>query len=98
HYVSPVVLVSLHPSLFNDPPTPDLSTLSLHDALPICRTDNLARDGARSGCCPEWHAPDNEGERGHHEGPEPKPRSVQGGVDQRPAAFVLLFGERDDQN
>jgi len=23
----------------------------------------------------------------HHEGPEPKPRSVQGGVDQRPAAF-----------
>jgi len=27
-----------------------------------------------------------------------KPRSVQGGVDQRPAAFVLSLGERDDQN
>jgi len=36
---------------------------------------------------------DNKRERGHHEGPEPKPRSVQGGVDQRPAAFVLLFGD-----
>src|SRR5437879_13787929 len=48
-----------------------------HHATDHGRTDNLARDGARSGCCPEWHAPDNEGERGHHEGPGPKPRYVQ---------------------
>src|SRR5437899_9150362 len=34
-----------------------------HHATDHGRTDNLARDGARSGCCPEWHAPDNEGER-----------------------------------
>src|SRR5205814_9168419 len=27
-----------HPFFFTDPPTPDISTLSLHDALPILRS------------------------------------------------------------
>src|SRR5438105_10139765 len=45
----------------NDPATPEIYTLSLHDALPILATDRLAREMIRSGLrarltCIDTHA------------------------------------------
>src|SRR2546423_15288135 len=41
---------------FNDPATPEIYTLSLHDALPISRGLAYRRSAACSVCCPgaEW--------------------------------------------
>src|SRR5438105_9104200 len=47
--MSSLVLVVVYYSFFNDPATAEIYTLSLHDALPICRTAaGLDRRLARS--------------------------------------------------
>src|SRR3989475_9601114 len=43
---------------FNDTPTTEISTLSLHDALPICPT---SRAGSTSGCTSSSRTPPNPG-------------------------------------
>src|SRR5437867_5139591 len=44
------------PFFFNDPPTPEIYTLSLHDALPICRRRHDHCDRARPGHLPRGRA------------------------------------------
>ena len=70
-----------------------------HHAANYRRAHDLARDRACSGRCPERHAAENKGERGHHEGPEAKPRRGKCGIHQGHAAFFIVFlCKCDDQN
>src|SRR5580698_9221278 len=62
------------------------------------RSHDLACYRARSGSGPERHTTENEGERGHHERPEAKPRCGKGGIKDGHTTLVVFLGKRNDQN
>ena len=46
----------------------------------------------------QGHHPQDEGERGHEDGPEAQARALQGGVAHRQAGLALVLGELDDED
>src|SRR5437773_3213916 len=62
---------------FNHPPTTDIYTLSLHDALPICSSCGTAPGGRAGGRYPPTARGRSRGSRGRRAPPRPWARSEE---------------------
>ena len=62
------------------------------------RTDVAPRQLRGAGGHHQRQQAEDEGERRHHHRPEPQPRALGRGLEQRHALLALLLGELDDQD